>query len=99
MNGGPFSLAMKTVTPFSSHSLPTVNDSWDLLSDIHETFTSLDADAIKYTLPIWNEKNYQYSESVKSVLRDVTDVMVIEGVVRHEKLGYCGTVDCVAHYK
>ncbi len=38
-------------------------------------------------------------ESVKNILADISDVMVTEGVVRHEQLGYSGTVDCVARYK
>lgn len=36
---------------------------------------------------------------MKTVLSEIGDVMVTEGVVQHEELGYSGTVDCVAYYR
>ena len=45
----------------------------------------------KEVLPLWN--------SVQHVLRDITDVHMIEGEITHPQLGYRGYIDCVAKYK
>lgn len=39
-----------------------------------------------------------YWESMKSVLRSLAAVRLIEGTVFHQELGYAGKVDCVASY-
>ncbi|XP_006860805.1 PREDICTED: mitochondrial genome maintenance exonuclease 1 [Chrysochloris asiatica] len=40
-----------------------------------------------------------YIESVQHVLKDVTEVQVLESAVQHEALNYVGLLDCVAKYQ
>ena len=61
----------------------------------HLEYNTSENSPLKYSI----SKSHRYMESVKSVLSDVSDVIVTEGIVKHEELGYSGTVDCVARYK
>ena len=105
--------AQSSYVPSYSHSTSPVTNSWDILCDLEGGFTSLaqsvnetsdkshleyntnESSPLKYSI----SKSHRYMESVKSVLSDVSDVIVTEGIVKHEELGYSGTVDCVARYK
>ena len=40
-----------------------------------------------------------YLTSVQHVLKDISEVKVLESAVQHETLQYLGLVDCVAKYR
>ena len=72
-----------------------------MLHSLDQGFSSLRSSLSPTNTVSYEElyKNYRYWESIQSVLDQISEVMVTEGVIKHDELGYSGTVDCIAKYR
>ena len=81
----------------------TLQENADTTSSLHKnTGTSSFQKTVSNSwklLPSNIKRSTGFMQSVEHVLKDISDVLVLEGTVAHYELGYTGTFDCVAKYR